>query len=181
MRSQSDRDEWFDVKCRFLLEGSCSADPSIVRMGPGGEASSVVTFNVPSSYRGQGRGTGEVFTLRSKKPGQRASITIITPDFSLSCAGQPTVSPGSSTSDNPCTLYSVGGFAGTVNLSCSGGPPGGYCSTYPTSVSLPPDGTAPFDVTAYLPPDAPPGEHSFTVTGTSNGRTHTTQFRVRVG
>ncbi len=64
------------------------------------------------------------------------------------------------------TLKSVNGFAGSVALSCSGGPPGSYCADLPATVYL--NGTA-YAISGILfPKTAAAGTYTITFTGVSS-------------
>jgi hypothetical protein len=97
-------------------------------------------------------------------------------DISVRCTpGVIPFSENDSGDVNTCTVASLGGFAGTVSLSCSGLAPRIGCRFSPSAVQLSPGSTS----TSRLVVDwerAAPGSHDFKVIGTSGPLTGSFDF-----
>jgi uncharacterized membrane protein len=80
------------------------------------------------------------------------------------------------------TLASTTGFQGTINLTCTGGPPGSTCTVTPSSVTLVSGSeTAKVTVNLAVPRGASKGTFTLTFTGTSGTLTHSTTAKLMVG
>lgn len=99
-----------------------------------------------------------------------------TPDFSLSTSASALKIQAGQTGTATLTAAALGGFSGTVTLSVSD--PNNWATTSPTSISIPPSGTATLSIP--VPPTASAGISTVTVTGTSGALVHTVAITYNV-
>jgi len=79
-------------------------------------------------------------------------------------------------------LSSTTGFQGTINLTCTGGPPNSTCTVILSSVTLTSGSeTAKVTVDLAVPRGASKGTSMLTFTGTSGTLTHSTTATRKVG
>jgi hypothetical protein len=99
------------------------------------------------------------------------------PDFLLSASSlSPAfVKPGSSAASN-VALTPIGGFTGSVSLSCTGLPYGGMCTFAPAQVS----GTGASALTIGTASSTPVGSYPVSITGTSSSLSHTNTITLVV-
>jgi hypothetical protein len=102
------------------------------------------------------------------------------PGFTLGCA--PTTLAGSvgDTVTSVCTVSSSGGFSAPVVLACGLPVNLGRCTFRVSVVTPPPSGSATSTLVLFVATSAPPGCHSFAVTGTSGTLTRTQPMRLDV-
>ena len=102
------------------------------------------------------------------------------PDFSVSCSPSSlTVTQGSNTTST-CTVTSTGGFAGAVNLSCSGLPAGVSCSFSANPVTPPANGTVNSTVTVAATAGATTGTSNISVNGVNGATTRSASLSLTV-
>lgn len=103
-------------------------------------------------------------------------------DFTVKC--QPvliTILPGTRDGQSQCTVESLNGFAGTVDLRCeSPTNPHITCSLSPSQVTPPPNGSIGSTLTASATLDSPIGIHDLKITAASGGRTFTITIHADV-
>ena len=89
-------------------------------------------------------------------------------DFSITCPQNTRVNKGHD-ADISCTVNSLQGFNGEVDLSCNGSPtePSISCSTNLDVVTLTSGGTAPFRLNVATTSDTPTGAHNIEIEGMS--------------
>jgi hypothetical protein len=91
------------------------------------------------------------------------------PSFRVSCTPAALAASLGGSATSTCTVSPADGFAGTVDLACSGPPSGATCSFSPPAVTLPANAVS--TLTVGVSPAATPGNFSFPVQGTSGGLT----------
>jgi hypothetical protein len=87
------------------------------------------THSITAQYGGDGNFTG------STSPGVAQTVNSAPSDFSIAASrSSASVNPGGVASFT-LTLNTIGGYTGTVSLSCSGAPPASSCTAAPSSVT----------------------------------------------
>jgi hypothetical protein len=101
--------------------------------------------------------------------------TVTSPSFTIfaTALNPATVAAGQSATAE-VSIGSLGGFAASVALGCSGLPTGAACSFNPASVTATPNGTVTSVLTVTLGSNTPAGSYDFAVSGSSSGTTHST-------
>jgi trimeric autotransporter adhesin len=103
-----------------------------------------------------------------------------TPDFTVSCSPSTlSVTQGSSTAST-CTVTSTGGFAGAVNLACTGLPAGVTCAFATNPVTPPANGTVNSALTIAASGTATTGAASVQAQGTSGALTRSAGLALTV-
>lgn len=116
--------------------------------------------------------------------GNASSCTTVTPssapDFSVACAPSSQSIQQSGSGNATCTVTSLGGFTGSVSLSCSGNPAGIGCSFSPSSVSPPANGSANSTLTLNVAGTQATGTFGFDVVGSNGGTDRASAVSVTV-
>ena len=116
--------------------------------------------------------------------GNASSCTTVTPasapDFSVACTPSSQSIQQNGSGNATCTVSSLGGFTGSVSLSCSGNPAGIGCSFSPLSVSPPSNGSANSTLTLNVSAGQSTGTFNFNVVGSNGGTNRTSSVEVTV-
>ena len=116
--------------------------------------------------------------------GPASSCTTVTPvaapDFTVSCSPASQSVAQGDTGAATCTVRSLGGYTGTISLSCSGNPAGIGCSFAPTSVSPPANGDQASSLTLAVDVGQATGTFAFDVVGNDGLTTKTSSLTVQV-
>src|SRR5262249_53246348 len=131
---------------------------------PGGNCLLNVTF----TPGGMGsRSASLVLTDNASDSPQSVALTGTAVDFQIGPQASGSLSAtvlAGQTATYQLDLTSRGGFTGSVTVSCTGAPSGATCSSAPVTMSLPANGTAPFQInvptTAQSPTARPLNSHS---------------------
>ncbi len=169
------------LSCGSLPAGvTCSPSVNPVTPPANGSASSSVTFTA-SAAATLGAATVQV-TGTSGATTRSANVTlnVTQPDFSLSCSPSSLGLPLGQSRSTTCTVTSSGGFASPVALSCGNLGAGVTCSTSPSSVTPPANGSAGSTVTFTASASASLGSFTAVVTGSGGSLTRTANVSVTV-
>ena len=101
------------------------------------------------------------------------------PDFTVACSPSSTAIAQGSSDSLTCTVASLGGYTGTISLSCAGNPGGIGCGFAPTSVSPPANGTADSTLTLNVNLSQATGSFNFNIEANDGGTTKTTDVTVQ--
>ncbi len=102
------------------------------------------------------------------------------PDFGVSCTPNNLSIQQGMSDVSTCTVSSSGGFAGTIDLTCSGEPAGINCSFVPSSVTPPVNGSSNSTLTLSVDLGQATGTYNFDVVGSSGGTDRTVPMSVLV-
>ncbi len=102
------------------------------------------------------------------------------PDFTVACSPSSTSIAQGGSDTLTCTVGSLGGYTGTINLSCAGNPGGIGCGFAPTSVSPPANGSANSTLTLNVNLSQATGSFNFNVEANDGSTTKTTDVTVQV-
>ena len=116
--------------------------------------------------------------------GNASSCTTIAPasapDFTVACSPSSTSIAQGGSNTLTCTVGSLGGYTGTISLSCSGNPAGIGCGFAPTSVSPPANGTVNSTLTLNVNLSQATGSFNFNVEADDGTTTKTSDVTVQV-
>ncbi|MEM9555024.1 MAG: PepSY domain-containing protein [Acidobacteriota bacterium] len=116
--------------------------------------------------------------------GPASSCTQVTPasapDFTVSCSPTAQSISQNASGSASCTISSLGGYSGSVSLSCAGNPAGIGCSFAPSSVSVPAGGSASSTLTLNVALSQSTGTFNFDASGTDGSLTRTSGLAVTV-
>lgn len=117
------------------------------------------TFNIPGTY------PYKCIPHCAPPMNMRGTVTVIGPDFSLSC--NPILVSGlpGDIATGTCTVSSIMGFSNSVDLSCAGLPTGATCGFVPDPVTPPANGDIDSMLTVTIDSAIPTGTYDFQVTG----------------
>ena len=102
-------------------------------------------------------------------------------DFAISASPASEVIPSGHDANYAITVTPLGGFTGSVSLTCSGEPPNSACSIAPVSVALNGSGAGATATITLLPPkNVDHGTFTITFTGRSRGVVHSAQVTLTV-
>jgi len=114
--------------------------------------------------------------------GNFASATLGAGDFTIAVSPTTETIPPGHMAVYTLMLSSTTGFQGTINLTCTGGPPNSTCTVILSSVTLTSGSeTAKVTVDLAVPKGASKGMSTLTFTGTSGTLTHSTTATLKVG
>lgn len=160
-----------------------SFNPDPVTPPQNGSANSTLTLTVgaavpPGSYP---------FTVSGKNDDltQTFDMTLNVPvppmpDFSVSCSPSTfTTTPGNNATGT-CTVNSIQGFNGPVDLNCTNLPAGASCGFVPDPVTPPADGSVNSAITVTVAQSVLGGSYPFQVTGTNGANTKTFSTTLQV-
>ena len=102
------------------------------------------------------------------------------PDFSLACSPSSLSIPQGGSGTSTCTVSSLNGFAGAVNLSCNGLPSGATCSFSGNPVTPPAGGSVTSTATVSVAGTTATGSFPFQVQGVSGALTRTSAMNLNV-
>jgi len=102
------------------------------------------------------------------------------PDFTLACSPSSLSIPQGGSGASACTVSSQNGFAGAVNLSCTGLPSGATCGFSSNPVTPPAGGSVTSTTTVSVAGTTATGEFSFQIQGVSDALTHTSGMNLNV-
>ena len=88
------------------------------------------------------------------------------PDFNVSCSPSATSISQGSSDVLSCAVFSLGGYSGSVSLSCAGDPSGVSCGFSPATVSVPADGSTNSNLTLTVDLAQATGSYNFNVQAT---------------
>lgn len=147
---------------------TCGIAPSEVSVGPDAPATATLTLAVDAAHPG---GTSDLTLRADAGSAPRAvTVTVPVPTFSFTC---PTGATGGLTQ---CTLTSVGGFSGTVGITCAGE---WACSGPAPSYALKAGATLYPSLAFAGPPYAEPKKvYNFTATAAAGAVTRTATFQM---
>jgi uncharacterized repeat protein (TIGR01451 family) len=148
----------------IAASGSCSVSVNVTPTTSGSKLNT--TGNVSSTNGGTGN---------------FASAALGAGDFTISVSPTMETIPPGHMAVYTLTLSSTTGFQGTINLTCTGGPPNSTCAVIPSSVTLVSSAeTAKVTVDLAVPKGASKGTSTLTFTGTSGALTHSTTAKLTV-
>ncbi len=102
------------------------------------------------------------------------------PGFTVACSPTTfTTTPGNNTTGT-CTVNSIQGFNGPVNLNCANLPAGASCGFVPDPVTPPANGSINSAITVTVAQSVPGGSYPFQVTGTNGTTTKTFSTTLQV-
>lgn len=149
-----------------------SFNPASVTPPPGGPSASVLTISTTSSlaygtYYLTVRGTSASLTSQQ-------AIAITVGEFSITATP-----PSVTAAQNTTAIFNVNGtssndYSATMSLSVSGYPLGVIPTFSPSSILIPPAGSASSNLSLAISSTAPVGNYTLTITGTSGSQNHTT-------
>jgi hypothetical protein len=102
------------------------------------------------------------------------------PDFGLTCNPSSISVPQGGSGNSTCAVSSQNGFAGAVDLSCTGLPAGASCSFVPDPATPPAGGSVNSSVTVSVTGSTPTGTYPFQVQGTSGALSHAFAMSLQV-
>jgi hypothetical protein len=131
----------------------CRFDPAHVTVTSTAPVAATVSFTVPSGLM-NGSSNERLF---ADYPGGLVNfashpfdLMLTVPSFGLPCGGTVYATVAwNHTESTFCTLTSIGGFTGPVELSCTGLPSPAVCVLSPSSPVVPKDGTVEFSFSVY--------------------------------
>ncbi len=144
-------------------------------------ASCSVSMNVTTTSSGNKVNTTGNVSSTNGGTGNTGSATLGAGDFFVVVSPASQTIPAGHMAVYMLTVDTNTGFQGTVNLTCSGGPPNSTCTVIPTSVTLS-SGAVMAQVAVHLavPRGASKGTSTITFTGTSGTLTHSTTAKLTV-
>jgi hypothetical protein len=102
-----------------------------------------------------------------------------TPDFSVNCPASATVTRGSNTAVT-CSVQSLNGFNGAVDLSCPGAPTGVTCGFSPDPATPPANGSVNSTLTITAAATGPTGTFTLTAQGVNGSLTRSDSIALTV-
>ncbi|MBV8834121.1 MAG: hypothetical protein JO108_33390 [Acidobacteriaceae bacterium] len=109
-----------------------------------------------------------------------ASVILQVTDFAIAASPSSQTIPSGQDATYSLALTSLGGFNGTVALSCSGGPPNSSCTLSPASVRLNGSNNAAMTVELHPPMNVNHGTFMLTITAQSGNDVHTVPVSLTV-
>lgn len=110
----------------------------------------------------------------------RGSGTPPSPDFTIVCAPSSTSIPQGGSATSTCTLTSLAGFSGSVNLACGGLPAGATCAFSTNPVVLAAAGSATSALTLAVAATSAPGSYALQATATSGSLTRSASLALTI-
>ncbi len=145
-------------------------------MGPAPSGSCALTFPTVGMRTITAAYLGDTNLMPSSSPPAAQSVV----DFSIAVSpASQQIIPGRDASFL-LTLTAINGFAGTLDLACSGGPINSTCSVSPGSLALPGTGSAQATLSIPLPSCVSGGSFAVTFTATNGGVTRSATANVTI-
>jgi hypothetical protein len=175
------------LTCKAAAGVSCSI-PSTAGLSSGGSASAVLTITAPAQTANQTYNvlitatdpTGNIVHtagVQAVVTGSSAGST----SFALSNSGSITVNAGATTGNtSTITVTPIGGFTGSVALSCAVTAPSSTCTVAPTSVTLSGTTAQTATLTVTTASTTTPGIYTATVSGASGSISMSSAVSVNV-
>jgi len=147
------------------VPGSFSYSPGAGTILPAGAQTLKVTFT-PSDV--------------TDYTGASTSVVLQVTDFTIAATPSSQTIPSGHDASYALALTSLGGFNGTVALSCSGGPPNSSCSFSPATVNLNGSSSTTMTVELHPPMNVNHGTFLLTITAQSGNDVHTANVSLTV-